>query len=72
MKKVLFLALIAVATLASCKNNNATTENTNTNTDTTSVYVDSTLVDSVSVDTTIQPVQPTEPIQNDQITPAVR
>lgn len=70
MKKLLFLALIATATLASCKNNNATTEEVSV--DTTTVYVDSTSVDSVSVDTTLQPVQPIEPGQNDQITPAVR
>lgn len=70
MKKLLFLALIATATLTSCKNNTATTENTIV--DTTNVQVDSTSVDSVSVDTTLQPVQPTEPIQNEQITPVVR
>lgn len=70
MKKLLFLALIATATLTSCKNNNATAEEVSV--DTTTVYVDSTSVDSVSVDTTLQPVQPTEPIQNELIAPTVK
>jgi hypothetical protein len=54
MKKVFLLALIAMATLTSCKNNSATTEGTTT-TDSTLVQTDSVKVQNdsttVKVDT---------------------